>query len=241
MFRSSFVLMIFVIIQVQDALGQFGTPLLVRSADVVLHDHHVHEDHDPHARLAALDHFLGTYVHHNHGLGILQQAREGPGGCTANDKFKACCVQIGMTSPVTNIQNLIDNGCKYPPDELNTMERITLGSYFNEYVMCYADGRNSMDCCAVAGVPAEKKYGVWKVNCQHLCNGHVQTLSANPGWKKCTVFKPQIAKCNEDGTEFDDTAAVRNGFCKHPVWCKSPMQWKGMCRPKVMAHTYLGR
>ncbi|KAI3421171.1 hypothetical protein GPALN_014800 [Globodera pallida] len=239
MFRSSFILMIFVIIQVQDAHGQFDTPLLVRSADVVLHDHHTHEDVHPHARLAALEHFLGGHVHHHqhHGLEILQQGRVDANGFRPSDKFAACCTQINMDSPMTNIPNLINAGCKYPPDELSATQRITLGNYFNQYVMCYADGRDNIDCCVQAGVPAEKKYGLWKVNCQGICNGNPQALSANPGWKKCTPFKLQVAQCNEDGTALgDDTAAVRHGFCKHPTWCKSPMQWKMI--PK--ANTYYG-
>uniref|UniRef100_A0A914HMW0 Secreted protein n=1 Tax=Globodera rostochiensis TaxID=31243 RepID=A0A914HMW0_GLORO len=242
MFRSSFILMIFVIIQVQDALGQFGTPLLVRSADVVLHDHHAHEDHDPHARLAALDHFLGTYVHHNHALDILQQAGDNPNGCGPNNKFTVCCVQIGMTSLITNIPDLINAACKYPPDELGMKQKITLGYYFNEYVMCYADGRNNKDCCAQAGVPTEVKYGMWTTNCQGICNGNKPGLTANPGWEKCIPFKPQVAKCNEGAfTLGDDTAAVRHGFCKNPIapWCQTPMVWKTMCRPKVGVHTYL--
>ncbi|KAI3421173.1 hypothetical protein GPALN_014802 [Globodera pallida] len=243
MFRSSFILMIFVIIQVQDALGQFGTPLLVRSADVVLHDHHTHEDDHPHARLAALEQFLGGHVHHHqhHGLEIL--AEDNPNNCSPYNKFLVCCIQIGMTSSLTNIPDLVTAACKYPPDDLSKLQRITLGYYFNEYVMCYADGKNNKDCCAHAGVPSEVKYGFWTTNCQGICNGNNPGLTANPGWEKCTPFKPQAVKCNEAGaTMNDDTAAVRHGFCKNPIepWCKTPMVWNTMCHPRVMANTYYG-
>uniref|UniRef100_A0A183CM05 ADAM_CR_2 domain-containing protein n=1 Tax=Globodera pallida TaxID=36090 RepID=A0A183CM05_GLOPA len=213
MFRSSFILMIFVIIQVQDALGQFGTPLLVRSADVVVHDHHTHEDDHPHSRLAALEQFLGGHP--------IQQIH-------------------GMLHPNRH-DELIDEHSG--SDQRRKLQRITLGYYFNEYVMCYADGRNNKDCCAHAGVPAEVKYGFWTTNCQGICNGNNPGLTANPGWEKCTPFKPQAAKCNEAGTTMgDDTAAVRHGFCKNPIepWCKTPMVWNTMCHPRVMANTYYG-
>ncbi|KAL3087689.1 hypothetical protein niasHS_008667 [Heterodera schachtii] len=147
-----------------------------------------------------------------------------------SDKFHGCCQQIGMTSTMTNLQSLIRDACRYPPADLAMNQKMTLGSYFNEYVMCYADGHDNSQCCANAGVPSKVTLGVWSVNCQDLCRGNGNRLTRNAAWDRCSPFKPQISACNQRGVRVDtESAAVLRGFCRNRQWCQHPMGWQMAC------------
>ncbi|KAL3087688.1 hypothetical protein niasHS_008666 [Heterodera schachtii] len=238
-----------IILQCQIAVGQLVAPLLLHARtgpDFIVHPHvepeHLDDDDDdvvaahvPHsARLGLLEHFLGG----QRTLALIEQEhqfheRQEPNyfrTCNKNDKFKACCQQAGMTSAITDVDQLYKDACKYPPAELDTKQKITLGYYFNEYVMCYADAQDNGDCCAKKGVPSEVQYMFWSANCQDLCRGLSAKLNANPAWDKCSPYRKSIYYCNYENVQMKKpTAATVRGFCNNAKLCKNPMGWRDTC------------